>query len=189
MSALWGIAVSKMGVHFSSASNEWATPDAFFKALDKHFHFTLDPCCTERTAKCGEYYTQEMDGLNKSWYSHTVFMNPPYGREIGKWVQKAYIAALNGATVVCLIPSRTDTAWWHDYCSKGIVVFLRGRIHFVRDDGLTAPAPFPSCLVCFSPGVVNGAMRAVNANLLQLFSEEYNKSRVDKKRKCARVKV
>ena len=75
-------------------------------------------------------------------------MNPPYGREISKWVRKAYETALQGATVVCLLPARTDTAWWHDYCMRGDITFIRGRLKF---GGCANPAPFPSAVVAFCP--------------------------------------
>lgn len=79
-----------MKVHFSSNSNEWATPQNFFDTLDNEFNFTLDPCSTKENAKCKKFYTKEDDGLSKSWTDETVFMNPPYGRDIKYWVEKAY---------------------------------------------------------------------------------------------------
>lgn len=141
-----------MKVHFSSASNEWATPRELYERLNTHLRFTLDPCCTIGTAKCSQYFTKEDDGLSQSWGHHRVFMNPPYGRAIGKWVKKAYEESMIDAELVaCLIPSRTDTKWWHQYCMKAAkIILFEGRIKFERDDGLKAPAPFPSCLVIFS---------------------------------------
>jgi len=172
-------------VHFSSASNHWATPQALFDNLDTYFHFTLDPCCEHDTAKVAKHFTPAEDGLSKSWGDETVFMNPPYAREIPKWIKKAYEESQKGATVVCLIPSRTDTAWWHDYCSQGNVLFLRGRVRFeLNGKPLPATAPFPSCLVLFSPD--KGALWAMNSNLLRQFGEKYN-FRVDKKRKPRKV--
>ncbi len=176
-------------VHFSSASNEWATPMLLYVKLNRYFHFTLDPCCTYKTSKCPTFFTKEDDGLAQDWIgvngkASTVFMNPPYAREIPKWIKKAYYESAKGNTVVCLIPARTDTAWWHDYCLKGEILFLRGRVKFEQDGKpLPASAPFPSCLVVFSP---NGAIRAANSNLLRLFGEEYNK-RVDKRNKSCKV--
>ena len=73
-------------------------------------------------------------------------MNPPYGREIGKWMLKAFHEACNGATVVCLVPARTDTAWWHDFAMKGDITFIRGRLKF---GGHKNNAPFPSAIVVF----------------------------------------
>ena len=99
-------------VMFSSKSNEWATPQALFDELDREFHFTLDPCATPENAKCRKFYTIEDDGLSKDWSGETVFCNPPYGREISKWVEKA---AASATTTVMLIPARTDTTYFHDY--------------------------------------------------------------------------
>jgi len=139
-------------VLLSSKSNEWETPQALFDDLDDEFHFTLDPCSTHENAKCEKHYTAEDDGLSHSWVGETVFMNPPYGREIGKWIKKAYEESQNGAVVVCLIPSRTDTNYWHDYCMKGDIRFLRGRVYFKGGNGARSPAPFPSAIVVLKGG-------------------------------------
>lgn len=139
-----------MEVHYSSKTNEWATPQPLFDELNREFHFTLDPCATVDNAKCEKFYAIEDDGLSQCWCGQRVFMNPPYGRVIGKWVRKAYEASLKGATVVCLIPSRTDTAYWHDYAMKGEIRFLRGRVYF-EQPGKTDRAPFPSAVVIFRP--------------------------------------
>ena len=124
-----------MNVHYSSKSNEWDTPQDFYNKLNARFSFTLDPCCTEASAKCSNYYTAEDDGLSKSWAGQTVFMNPPYGRQISKWIKKAYEESQNeNTTVVCLIPSRTDTKYWHEYCMKAHeVCFIKGRLKFGND--------------------------------------------------------
>jgi phage N-6-adenine-methyltransferase len=132
-----------MSVHFSSETDTWATPQDFFDELNEEFNFTLDPCCLPSSAKCDKYYTPEDDGLSKSWDGEVVFMNPPYGREIGKWMKKASEAK---ATVVCLVPSRTDTRWWHDYAMKGDIRFIKGRLKF---GDATNSAPFPSAVVIF----------------------------------------
>jgi phage N-6-adenine-methyltransferase len=137
---------------FSSAADDWETPQELFDELDAEFHFTLDPCCRPETAKCLRFFTQADDGLAQSWGTETVFVNPPYGRVIGKWVHKAFESALGGATCVLLIPARTDTAYWHDYCFKGEVRFLRGRVYFARG-GKRGRAPFPSAVVIFRPGI------------------------------------
>jgi len=100
-------------VHFSSNDQTWETPKAFYEELNKEFNFTLDPCCTKETAKCDKFFTLEDDGLEQSWEGHVVFMNPPYGREIPDWIEKAHNEYQKGATVVCLIPARTDTRYWH----------------------------------------------------------------------------
>ena len=135
----------RLDVHFSSETSEWATPQDVFDELDAEFGFTLDVCATVDNAKCERYFTAEVDGLAQDW-TDVCWMNPPYGREIGRWVRKAYESAQNGATVVCLVPARTDTAWWHDYCARGEVRLLRGRLKF---GAATNSAPFPSAVVVF----------------------------------------
>lgn len=138
----------KMGVHFSSASDDWPTPDAYFTRLNKLFNFTLDPCASSENRKCLHFFDAATDGLSQSWETDgAVFMNPPYGRTIGKWVKKAYEQSLAGTPVVCLLPARTDTAWWQDYCTKGLVKFVRGRLKFGNAENA---APFPSAIVIFA---------------------------------------
>ena len=133
-------------LHFSSATAEWETPQAFFDKLNAEFGFTLDVCATPENAKCARYFTKETDGLAQTW-SGVCWMNPPYGREIGKWVKKAHEESRNGATVVCLLPARTDTKWFQDYCIPfGEIRFLRGRLKF---GGHNNSAPFPSAIVIF----------------------------------------
>lgn len=131
---------------FTSNTAEWATPQAFFDELNKEFDFTLDPCATPQNAKCTRYFTKEIDGLSQSWSGEKVFCNPPYGRDISKWVAKAYAETLSGAKlVVMLIPARTDTAYFHDYIyQKHEVRFIRGRLHFNESKNA---APFPSMVV------------------------------------------
>jgi len=134
-------------VHFSSATDEWATPQDFFDKLMATYRFTLDVCATAENAKCADFYTKEDNGLTKDW-SGRCWMNPPYGRDIKYWVKKAYESAqYHGALVVCLLPARTDTAWWHDYVLPyGEVTFIRGRLKF---GGAKNSAPFPSAIVVF----------------------------------------
>lgn len=137
-----------MNIHFSSKSNEWATPQYFFDEVNAKYHFTLDTCATSENAKCVNYFTPEQDGLKQDWGNNIVWCNPPYGREIGKWVKKSYDAAMNGALVVMLIPARTDTKYFHEYVIKGSVKFIKGRLKFGNSK---YPAPFPSLLVEFLP--------------------------------------
>lgn len=148
--------MSAMDVHFSSASVTWDTPDDFYARYNSVYNFTLDPCCMDNSAKCVKYYTPETDGLSHSWAGETVFMNPPYGRVIGKWIKKAFDESLNAGTiVVCLLPARTDTKWFNEYCTKGQIQFVTGRLKFVNKsnpDWQTTkfdPAPFPSMVVIF----------------------------------------
>lgn len=130
---------------YTSADPTWATPQGVFDELDQEFGFTLDVCASAENAKCARFFTEEDDALSKEWKG-VCFMNPPYGYGIGAWVRKAYESALEGVTVVCLLPARTDTAWFHDYCLKGEVRFIRGRLKF---EGGRWNAPFPSCIVIF----------------------------------------
>jgi phage N-6-adenine-methyltransferase len=132
-------------VHFSSQTDLWATPQNFFDTLNAEFSFEVDVCANEENAKCQIWYSVEQDGLKQKWQG-ICWMNPPYGRAIKQWIKKAYESSLSGATVVCLLPSRTDTAWWHDYCMKGEIRFIRGRLKF---GGQKNSAPFPSAVVIF----------------------------------------
>ena len=132
---------------FTSLTCEWSTPDALFEQLDDEFHFTLDVCASPENTKCERYYDQEKDGRVQPWIGEVCWMNPPYGRQIGQWIQKAHDESLRGATVVCLLPSRTDTIWWHDYVMKADEIrFIKGRLKFGE---AKSGAPFPSCVVVF----------------------------------------
>ena len=131
-----------------SASVEWETPLGFFKGLNDLFHFELDVCATPANAKCPRYFTVEQNALKQEWKG-VCWMNPPYGKEIKAFMKKAYESALAGATVVCLVPARTDTAWWHDYATHGVIKFIRGRLRF---NGHKWNAPFPSAVCVFQPG-------------------------------------
>lgn len=139
--------MTDLSIHFSSATDLWATPQAFFDGVAREFAFETDVCALPENAKCARYFTPEQNGLAQPWHG-VCWMNPPYGRAIGAWVKKAFESADGGATVVCLLPARTDTAWWHDYAIKGEVRFLRGRLKFC---GQKNSAPFPSALVIFRP--------------------------------------
>jgi phage N-6-adenine-methyltransferase len=149
--------------HYTSDTDAWATPPGLFAAINAHFHFDTDVCATAENAKCANYFTPEQNGLSQTWVG-TCWMNPPYGREIGTWVKKAADSAReNGATVVCLLPARTDTGWWHAYCLGAEVHFIRKRIRFGK---AKTGAPFPSALVVFRPRVA-WAFDDVHASGLQ----------------------
>lgn len=137
-------------VMFSSEKDEWSTPQDLFDELDAEFNFTLDVCATPENAKCADYYTKEQDGLRKAWRG-VVWCNPPYGRDVGNWVRRAYLSAAAGkATTVVLLPARTDTRWFHEYIYKRAEVrFLKGRLKF---GDAKNPAPFPSMVVVFRVG-------------------------------------
>ena len=125
-----------MKVHFSSLRLDWKTPKAVYQVLDAEFHFDCDPCPSN----------PKQNSLLTEW-GQCNFVNPPYGRELRKWVKKAYGQWQKGKTVVMLIPSRTDTASWHDYCMKADEIrYVRGRLKF---DNHSNSAPFPSAIIIF----------------------------------------
>lgn len=127
---------NNLGVHFSSLRLDWQTPKAVYQVLDAEFGFDFDPAPIQ----------PDFDGLEIEWGDRN-FVNPPYGREIPKWIKKGYQEHLKGKTVVFLIPSRTDTRWWHSYIMKADEIrFIRGRLKFNDGD---SPAPFPSAIVVF----------------------------------------
>jgi len=134
---------------------EWETPQDFFDKLNKEFGFTLDVCANEENKKLDIYFTEEQDGLKQDWGKNVCFMNPPYGRMISKWVRKAFEESQKGALVVCLIPSRTETDWWWDYCMKGEIRFIHGRIKFkgrnTKGELVNYPATFGCAIVIFKP--------------------------------------
>ena len=132
---------------FTSNSDEWETPQELYNELNKRFTFTLDPCSTNENHLCDKYFTKEDDGLTKSWKGETVFVNPPYSN-IKKWVKKCYTEhETNGTIVVMLIPSRTDTIYFHNYIyHKADIEFIKGRLHFSNSKN---SAPFPSMIVIY----------------------------------------
>ena len=151
-----------MEVHYSSNDVEWYTPKTFFNRLNGTYNFTLDPCATKESALCKKYYTKEDNGLQYSWDKERVFMNPPYGKGIAKWVEKAYSETLNthfdskrAELVVGLLPARTDTKWFHRYIYRikhATIIFLEGRLRFWRlnefgylEEG--DACPFPNMIV------------------------------------------
>ncbi|MGH9380672.1 MAG: DNA N-6-adenine-methyltransferase [Thermoanaerobaculia bacterium] len=138
-----------MDVHYSSVTDEWETPQDLFDELDAEFHFELDVCALDSSAKCERYFTPQTDGLAHDWNGR-CWMNPPYGGAIATWVRRAWEQAKLGTTVVCLVPARVDTAWWWDYCRHGEIRFLRGRLRFGDSPH---SAPFPSAVVVFGPNI------------------------------------
>ena len=133
---------------FSSKTDMWSTPQEFYDKLNDEFNFTLDPCATEDNAKCDNFFTVDDDGLKQDWSGNIVFCNPPYGRAIKDWVKKSYEESLkNNTTVVMLIPSRTDTIYFHDFIyGKAEIRFIKGRLKF--GDAKNS-APFPSIVVIY----------------------------------------
>lgn len=142
---------------FSNKNNSWCTPRDFFNKLNEEFDFNLDPCCMPKSALCEKYFTPDEDGLKQDWTGYRAFVNPPYGREIGKWVKKCFDEKDKAELIVMLIPSRTDTRYFHNWIyGKAEIRFLKGRLKFVdmdykgkEEDRKMSPAPFPSMLVIF----------------------------------------
>ncbi len=135
---------------FSSRSVEWETPSDLYKPLGAEFAFTLDVCATPHNAKVPRFFARSDDGLAQSWQGERCWMNPPYGRDIARWVAKAYREATAGALVVALLPARTDTRWWQQYVTRGEIRFLPGRLRF---GGAKHAAPFPSAIVVWRAGM------------------------------------
>ena len=130
-------------VMFSSKTDLWETPQDLFDKYNNIYNFETDVCALPENAKCEKFFTPEIDGLKQDW-TGVCQCNPPYGRQIGKWVEKA---CYSFATVVMLLPARTDTKWFHDYCLPyGNIEFLRGRLKF---GGCKNSDPFPSMIVIF----------------------------------------
>lgn len=145
---------------FTSRSDEWETPKDFFNKLNKEFNFTLDVCASINNYKCSHYFDRLDDGLSKNWFERNflinkevagaIWMNPPYGRQIDKWIEKAFKESIN-STVVCLLPARTDTLWFHNYVMKAKEIrFVKGRLKFGNAKNT---ATFPSMLVVFGKGL------------------------------------
>ena len=134
---------------FSSKTGEWSTPQDFFDKLNWRFGpFDLDPCADPTNTKCANFFTEAEDGLSKNWEGFVGFINPPYGRGIEKWIKKAYEESRKENTrVVMLIPSRTDTKYWHQYIMKADeIYFVKGRLKFGDSEN---SAPFPSAVIVF----------------------------------------
>lgn len=129
-------------VMFSSKTDLWATPQAFFDEVNEEFNFDLDVCATRENAKCQRFFTDQEDGLKQDRGGAMCWCNPPYGREIGRWVEKA-----SKYNCVMLLPARTDTRWFHNFIyKKAEIRFLKGRLKFGSSKN---SAPFPSMLVVF----------------------------------------
>lgn len=135
-------------VHFSSKTEDWETPQWLFDELNQTYGFDLDVCASSENKKVWRYYSKDDDGLRHEWHGR-IWMNPPYGRGIGKWVKKAYESSVDETFVVALLPARTDTKWFHEYIYNKPSVkveFLRGRLKFGKAE---FNAPFPSMVVVF----------------------------------------
>lgn len=132
-----------------SSKDNWETPPYFFKLLDNEFGFTLDPCSSEENHLCNKYYTKEENGLLQSWAGEIVFVNPPFSN-MKEWVSKCYRESLAKDTIIVMImPSRTDTKYWHNYVMKATEIrFCKGRVNFnLEGKKPKAGSTFPLCIV------------------------------------------
>ena len=166
----------RLKVMFKSLKDDWETPQEVFDSLNSEFGFTLDVCSSDHNAKCTKYFTPKDDGLSKDWSNDVCFMNPPYGRVIGKWIEKAHKESLKGAIVVCLIPARTDTIWWHKWVMLAEEIRLvKGRLKFGNSKnmkfGKSNSAPFPSAIVIFKHSIATDFTSATPTFVSQ---EEFN---------------
>lgn len=132
---------------YSSKTDDWATPQYLYDKLNNKYSFEVDVCAAPENAKCSKYFTEEQDGLKQKWEGK-CWCNPPYGRQIGLWVEKAYKSSVLGAFVVCLVPARTDTRWWNEWAIKGEIEYIKGRLKFGDSKN---SAPFPSALITYRP--------------------------------------
>jgi hypothetical protein len=120
---------------FSSQKQNWQTPEIFYRELNKEFRFDFDPCPID----------PQFDGLSVEWKGSN-FVNPPYN-QIAKWLLKGVEEWKKGRTIVFLIPSRTDTRWWHEYVMQANEIrFVKGRLKF---GGAKNSAPFPSAIIVY----------------------------------------
>lgn len=134
---------------------DWETPQWLFDQLDQEFHFDLDVCATQQNRKCIDFIGP--DSLVRTWFG-TCWMNPPYGQEIGEWIKLAYdYAAAGKGTVVCLLPVRSNNAWWR-YVIEGEVRFLRKKVRFVD---APSESMFPNVVVVFRPGLAGGGRMSI----------------------------
>lgn len=136
----------------SSEKQDWETPWSFIDKVQQHFgyHITLDVCAYPHTAKANRFFTEDDDALTKEWDHPVCWMNPPYGRVLKTWLQYAHDQSLkHGNKIICLVPARTDTAWFHDIAVYGKIIFLRGRIKFLQGGKDVGSPAFPSMLVIF----------------------------------------
>src|SRR6056297_1861634 len=128
---------------FASGNQAWETPDDLFERVDEEFHFTRDACASEQNTKCPLFWSEDNSCLDKTW-DGVNWVNPPY-KDMKKFIVKAYEERRNAVSVL-LIPARTNTRWWHDYCMKGEVLFICGRPKF---KGNSHGLPQPLALVVF----------------------------------------
>ena len=146
-------------VLLSSTKQDWGTPDWLFDILDEEFCFSLDTAARADNTKCSVYFDEKADGLKQPWNTDgTAWCNPPYGRKVGAWVEKAYNEGVAWNPSVLLLPARVDTKWFHKFAGWAEVRLLKGRILF---QGAKQGATFPSMLMRFGPGAKRGTISTI----------------------------
>ena len=135
----------------SSKSSTWQTPDWLFEALNNEFEFTIDVCASSENKKCERFYSESNSCFNYSWEDERCFMNPPYGKDMYRFLQKAYTESKRNATVVCVLPVRPDSKWWQDFVMKAEIRYFRQRLKFTLDGKRSDVAPFATAIVVFKP--------------------------------------
>ena len=144
--AVLAAATTRNNGRYNGNGREWATPPEVFDPLHAEFGFTVDACATPDNAKCARFWSEADNGLAQNWTGERVWMNPPYGREVAAWTQKA--AHSRAAVVVGLLPASTDLAWWHrDVIDRARVRYIRGRVRFLTDGPYRASGFFASVIV------------------------------------------
>ena len=143
--------MAKLGLFGNAVgrTDVWATPQNLFNKLNAVFNFDLDVCALAENTKCERFFSPEQDGLKQEW-TGTCWMNPPYGREIAQWVDKAVNTAKQGHVVVALLPARTDVGWWQDHVLNREIHYIKGRLKF---GGCKHNAPFGCAVVVFRPSL------------------------------------
>jgi len=140
----------------SSQFMDWGTPQEFFDKLNKEFNFDLDFCANYQNWKCDDFYTPDIDALKQFPKGRRIFCNPPYGKDIKRFVKKCYELSKDNF-VVMLVPARTDTVYWHEYIfPHADVRFIKGRLKFEGEQKGSGSAPFPSAIVIFKQKGSNG---------------------------------
>lgn len=166
-------------VHFQSGNTAWETPQELFDDLNDIFQFETDVCASEDNTKCVKYFSEEDDAFQQEW-TGTCWVNPPYGQGISKWVNKAYRSSIeNGATVVCLLPARTDTRWFETVWKAPFIIFVKGRLKF---QGASNSAPFPSCIAVFGKNLPNDLDISMLAGIGTITRAMWSFSKIDQMR-------
>ena len=139
--------------------DNWSTPDWLFNQIHKEFQFNLDACASEWNYKCDCYFDEQDNAFTKDGHG-VVWMNPPYSA-CGAWIKKAFEECQKGSTIVCLVPARVETNWFHDFCIPHEIRYVKGRIHFEDENGKSGRPRFGCILVIMRPFEYDSGKRSV----------------------------